>query len=246
MPPGAAAGGLQKTAKVGAESVARAKRSEAKSEDTGGRSDQLARAAQANESAGKVAPADVESRQNVVQEAAEAMAELDRERVRQRAAVATAALDSAARRRAQTRLPAATPTTSVNAAAPANEPPVTLIPAIRTPEQRAQIYLRIGLDEASRQLGSPVHVIEGMSPIFMGLAQGRLSAGADTARPVVRVVYQDTQGRLIFLDQQQTRSGQPAGAAPAGEPAWIMGETRLHLHGEVGPDVLQRIKPRVR
>ena len=174
------------------------------------------------------------------------MAELDRERVRQRAAAATAALDTAARRRAQTRQAANQPAPVTTTAAQSAEPPVTLIPAIRTPEQRAQIYLRIGLDEASRQLGSPVHVIEGMSPIFMGLSQGRLSAGADTARPVVRVVYQDSQGRLIFLDQQRVRAGQPAGAVPAGEPAWTLGETRLYLHGEVGPDVLQRIRPRVR
>jgi anti-sigma factor RsiW len=243
-PPPARAGAIQKTAAAAPESLARAKRNEAKAEESaGGRSDKLARVTQADESS-QVAPAEAESKDNVVREAAQAMAELDRERVRQRAAAATAALDSTGRRRAQARPTQPTPVNT--AAAESNEPPVTLIPAIRTPEQRAQIYLRIGLDEASRQLGSPVHVIEGMSPIFMGLAQGRVSTGADTARPVVRVVYQDSQGRLIFLDQQRTRSGQPAGAAPAGEPAWTLGETRLHLHGEVGPDLLQRIRPRVR
>jgi hypothetical protein len=245
-PPPARTRALQKAGTVAPDSLARAKRNEPRAEESnGGRSDKLARASQGDES-NQVAPAEAESKDNVVQEAAQAMAELDRERVRERAAAATAALDTAARRRAQTRQSANQPTPVTTTAAQSAEPPVTLIPSIRTPEQRAQIYLRIGLDEASRQLGSPVHVIEGMSPIFMGLSQGRLSAGADTARPVVRVVYQDSQGRLIFLDQQRVRAGQPAGAVPAGEPAWTLGETRLYLHGEVGPDVLQRIRPRVR
>ena len=93
-------------------------------------------------------------------------------------------------------------------------------PAPRTPEQRAGIYLRIGLDEAAKQLGRPVHVIEGMSSMFMGLALGKNSPGADPTRPVVRVVYQDSQGRMIFLDQQRIR-GRPdprrrPGTSPAG------------------------------
>ena len=161
-------------------------------------------------------------------EAARALRELDRERQVDRAAAATAALDSARRRDAQVRQAAV--------AAPA--------PAPRTPEQRARIYLRIGLDEASKQLGRPVHVIEGMSPLFMGLALGRTSPGADATRPVVRVVYQDSQGRLILLDQQRLRPGQPA---PQGSPlGWALGETAVWLHGEVGPDALRTYRPRVR
>jgi hypothetical protein len=246
-PPPSRAEALQKTSAQVPESSARTKKDAGRAEESANaRTDKLARAARDSE-AKQVAPAETESRDNVAREAAQAMEELDRERVRQRAAAATAALDTAARRRSQPRPAAPSAPAPVNAAAnPSNEPPVTLIPAVRTPEQRAQIYLRIGLDEASRQLGSPVHVIEGMSPIFMGLTQGRLSAGADTTRPVVRVVYQDSQGRLIFLDQQRVRSGQPTGAAPNGELAWILGDTRLYLRGEVGPDVLQRIRPRVR
>ena len=148
----------------------------------------------------------VASRADVRAEAAQALRELDRERQVDRADAATAALDSARRRQAQLRQTAA-------AAAPA--------PAPRTPEQRAQIYLRIGLDEASKQLGRPVHVIEGMSPLFMGLASGRVSPGADVTRPVVRVVYQDSQGRLILLDQQRLRPGQATsapGASRTGSP----------------------------
>ncbi len=172
-------------------------------------------------------PSSTGRQEDVRSEAARALEELDRERQADRAAAATAALDSARRRDALAR----------QAAAPA--------PAPRTPEQRAGIYLRIGLDEASKQLGSPVHVIEGRSPLFMGLALGKASPGADATRPVVRVVYQDAQGRLILLDQQRLRPGQ-ATSAPGAEPHWIVGEIGMHLSGEVGPDVLRSLRARVR
>ena len=158
--------------------------------------------------------------------AAEALAELDRERIRSRAAAATAALDAQGRVRAAR---------TVEQAAP---PPPTL-------EQRSRIYLRIGLDEAARQLGGPVHVIEGLNASFMGLAQGGLSRGADTTRPVVRVVYQDSQGRMILLDQQRLRPGQTAPTRPS-TPTWITGDVLLHLQGEVGPEILRNMQPRVR
>ena len=170
--------------------------------------------------------------------AAEALADLDRERRRNEAAAATAALDAQRRRRPATQPPGAAP--NVARAAQAAPPP----PTPPTLEQRAQVYLRIGLDEASRQLGGPVHVIEGMSAMFMGLAQGVAVPGADATRPVVRVVYQDSQGRLIMLDQQRLRPGQPA---PQGSPVgWVLGDTAIWLHGEVGPDVLRTYRPRVR
>ncbi len=172
------------------------------------------------------------SQADVRAEAARALRDLDRERQMDRADAATAALDSARRREAQLRQIAA-----ASAPAPA--------PAPRTPEQRAQIYLRIGLDEASKQLGRPVHVMEGMSQLFMGLASGRVSPGADVTRPVVRVVYQDSQGRLIFLDQQRVRPGQ-ATSSPGNEPHWLAGEISLHLSGEAGADVLRNLRSRVR
>jgi hypothetical protein len=62
---------------------------------------------------------------------------------------------------------------------------------------------------------------------------------------VVRVVYQDSQGRLILLDQQRLRPGQ-ATSAPGNEPHWIAGEISLHLSGEVSPDVLRALRSRVR
>jgi len=167
--------------------------------------------------------------------ASEALAELDRERRRQQAAAATAALD--ARRKAPSRTSAAAGSVQP-AAAPA--PP----PAPPTLEQRARVYLRIGLDEASRQLGGPAHVIEGLSPLFMGLVQGGSVTGADATRPVVRVVYQDSQGRLILLDQQRLREGQPV---PTASPlSWTIGGTVMWLNGEAASEILRTYRPRVR
>lgn len=165
---------------------------------------------------------------DVRRRAAEALQELDRDRRRDQAAAATAALDAARRR---------------NARAPAPVPAPTPVPAPPTIEQRAGIYLRIGLDEASRQLGGPAHVIEGMSASFMGLAPGGVDPGADSTRPLVRVVYQDPQGRLILLDQQRLRAGQ---TPPQGPLAWVAGEVALWLRGEAPADALRTLRSRVR
>jgi len=167
----------------------------------------------------------------VRQRAAEALADLDRERRVKQAAAATAALDANKRK------------TAARVAAPAVVQPAAA-PAPPTLEQRAQVYLRIGLDEASRQLGGPAHVIEGLSPLFMGLVQGTSIAGADATRPVVRVVYQDSQGRLILLDQQRLRAGQAL--PPAGPLSWTIGGTVMWLNGEAGAEILRTYRPRVR
>jgi anti-sigma factor RsiW len=163
--------------------------------------------------------------------AAEALAELDRQRRKERAAAATAALARPAPARPDV------------APAPAESAPA---PAPRTPEQRAQIYMRIGLDEAVKQLGGPVHVIEGMTPELIGLTNGRVVPGADQARPVVRVVYLDTRGRMILLDQQRLRPGQAAPGATEGNLRWAVGDVLLYLRGEPGPDVLRSLQRRVR
>lgn len=164
--------------------------------------------------------ADLETRRA----ASAALAELDRARIRERANAATAAL------------PPPRPETTQTV-----EPP----PPPRTLEQRAQVYLRIGLDEAARQLGRPLHVIEAMSPAFIGLTQGRLVPGADPARPVVRVVYVDSRDRLILLDQQRLLTGQAPGAA-SGALRWALGDVMLYLHGEPPADVLRSLQRRVR
>jgi putative zinc finger protein len=158
--------------------------------------------------------------------AAEALAQLDRERRRERANAATAALPPA-----RTEVPPA-----AESVAPA--PPRTL-------EQRAQIYMRIGLDEANKQLGGPVHVIEGMSPQFIGLTPGRSVAGADPSRPVVRVVYLDSRERMILLDQQRLRNSRGPAAAE-GSLRWVVGDVMLYLRGEPSTDVLRSLQRRVR
>jgi anti-sigma factor RsiW len=185
---------------------------------------------------------------NVRNEAARALEELDRERRKQRAAAATAALDSARRGEQAARQAPNRSATGVapTTPAPAPAPAPSSAPPQRTLEQRADTYMRIGLDEAARQLGRPVHVIEGLSPLFMGLAQGRTSPGADPSRAVVRVVYQDAQGRLILLDQQRLKAGQDTTAPAGGQPHWTMGDVLLHLHGEIGPEVLRTMRARVR
>jgi hypothetical protein len=172
--------------------------------------------------------------------AAAATAELDRERRLARAAAATAALDAAARgKRAPPQRPApAAAESAANLTSEAVQAPSP--PAPRTLEERSGIYLRIGLDEAARQLSGPVHVIEGMSPQFMGLAQGRVWPEADPTRPVVRVVYQDQQGRMILLDQQRRRGGQ------ATEGRWILNDVALRLSGEAPAEVLRNLQARVR
>jgi hypothetical protein len=169
------------------------------------------------------------TQEDIREEAAEALAELDRQRRRDRAAAATAAID---RERRDAPPPVA-----------AAQAPAAASPAPRTLEQRSGIYLRIGLDEAARQLGRPVHVIEGLNAQFMGLVRGRQSPGADDTRPAVRVVYQDSQGRMILLDQQRIRPGQDW---PSGATQWTVGEIGLLLHGEAGPEVLRNLRPRVR
>lgn len=158
--------------------------------------------------------------------AAAALAELDRERLRQRANAATAALPPGR--------PEAQPSAE---SAPTPAPP--------TLEQRAQVYLRIGLDEAAKQLGGPVHVIEGMTPQFIGLTRGQLVPGTNSTRPVVRVVYLDARGRMILLDQQRMRAGQVPSVA-AGSLRWALDDVMLYLRGEPSPEVLRSLQARVR
>jgi hypothetical protein len=121
---------------------------------------------------------------------------------------------------------------------PPPEPPPPTI------EDRAQVYLRIGLDEARRQLGGPVHVIEGMAPLFHGMAKRVVPTFTDTARPVVRSVYIGPNESLILLDQQRVR---PGAAVPAlGGNSWRVGDVILYLHGEARPEVLRNLSRRVR
>ena len=60
----------------------------------------------------------------------------------------------------------------------------------------------------------------------------------------MRVVYQDSQGRLILLDQQRIRTGQATPAASG--LSWTIGGTAMWLNGEAAPDILRTYRPRVR
>lgn len=186
-------------------------------------------------------------------QAAKATQDLEDEIRRTRARAATAALDSARRaaeqraaeqRAADQRAADQRAADQRSGTEAAREPAASSAPAVRTIDQRAQTYLRIGLDEAARQLGRPVHVIEGMSPQFLGLARGRQVPGADSTRPVVRVVYQDPAGRMILLDQQRILPGQQVHGS--GGTRWSVGDVLLYLHGELAGDALTNLRRRVR
>jgi len=112
----------------------------------------------------------------------------------------------------------------------------------------AQITTRIGLDEASQQLGGKLHVIDGMRAELVGLVPGRLVPGADSSRPVVRVVYLGDDGRRIFLDQQRIAvdGGNRQARAATIPGTWLDGDVRLRLHGALSKDSLAELARRVR
>lgn len=117
-------------------------------------------------------------------------------------------------------------------------------PAFVTPDERAGIDQRIGLDEAKQVLGGPPHAIEGMLPMFMGLARERFPEGADPSRLLVRTVYLDRNGGVILLDQQKI----VADSAVEDEPGkrWVIGDVMLYLHGDSNPANLANLAKRVR
>lgn len=136
----------------------------------------------------------------------------------------------------------------------AAEPPAASSPEANL-ERRSGIYLRIGLDEARRMLGSPLHVIDGLRPQFIGMVAAGRTPGADPARPAIRVVYLDAAQRMILLDQQRLPIGdsgrdrprQPTITnGPSGPVAgWVKGDVWLALHG-ISADALQDLAGRVR
>jgi hypothetical protein len=175
--------------------------------------------------------------------ASEATLELDRRRTRERAAEATAALDRqiAGRRAAEERERQLAERAAAAAPAPAARPAV---------DERTGLSSRIGLDEAARQLGGPLHAIDGLTRQSVGLVAGASVEGADPDRPVVRAVYADrSSGTMLFLDQQMARPG--AGPAtpqtgPGGRQIWVKDGVLLVLHGDVGTDSLRSLARRVR
>jgi Putative zinc-finger len=169
-----------------------------------------------------------------------ATADLDREQMRQRAAAATAALD---REREDERAAAAEATRRQEAAAAESSPP--------TVDQKANVSRRIGLDEAARQLGGPLHAIDGMTRQLVGLVSPQLVPGADSTRAVVRAVYVDRNGRTLYLDQQRVRPGQldlpfTPQVGPNGQLSWMAGSVLLVLQSDLPQDSLRALARRVR
>jgi hypothetical protein len=201
--------------------------------------------------------------------AARATADLDREIRRQRAAEATAQLDRSRARSggtARRATAAAVPSTTAPAARSAgdsaasdttraNTAPADSVasapPAPKPPSLDEQLGLerRIGLDEAAKMLGEPVHVIDGMRALAVGAVDGSAVPGADPTRPVVRVGYISQSGALVMLDQQRVRTlvGRPhePGAGPAG-PRLMIGDVLLYLHGRAPAEELRDLADRVR
>lgn len=191
------------------------------------------------------------------QDADNAMRALDRQKAAEASTRALAAIDAERRTRQQAELKRAADSArrdsvaAANAPARAEAPPPP--PQPPTLEQRAQITSRIGLDEASRLLGGPLHAIDAADYTrqFVGIVSGASVPGADPTRPVVRAVYVDRSGRVLYLDQQRVRPGQAQDlptAAPEGgsDHRWVVGGTLLRLHGERSPAALDTLARRVR
>jgi hypothetical protein len=179
--------------------------------------------------------------------AAQATYELDRRRTRQRAAEATAELE---RQRAERQ---ATEERERQLALAAQSEAVTAAPAPPprpTVDERTGISSRIGLDEAARQLGGPLHAIDGLSRQTVGLVPGNTVEGADPSRPVVRAVYADPSGTLLFLDQQMARPGEGPSTpqtGSGGRQVWVKDGVLLVLHGKgLTADSLRSLSRRVR
>ena len=130
------------------------------------------------------------------------------------------------------------------AAREAAQPPVAAAPPPMPPslETQAGISARIGLDDAKRELGSPLHGIDGLRPRLVGLIPGRLVPGADPSRNVVRAVYLDQNGTPFFLDQQRISTS--GGARPSG--GLVKGDVQLFLNGNLPPDSAGALAQRVR
>jgi anti-sigma factor RsiW len=149
----------------------------------------------------------------------------------QRSAGVPAAGNAAAEDAAVAREAAAQP------AAAAAAPPMP--PSLET---QSGISTRIGLDDARRELGSPLHGIDGLRPRLVGLIPGRLVPGADPSRNVVRAVYLDRNGTPFFLDQQ--RMSATGGTRPSG--GLTRGDVQLFLNGNLSADSAGALAQRIR
>jgi hypothetical protein len=114
---------------------------------------------------------------------------------------------------------------------------------------------RIGLDEAARELGEPLHAIDGLRRESVVLLPGRQVPGASVASNVVRVLYRDTDGKPIIFDQQRVSAPPPglrpsdtlitAAAGSATRAQWLQGNIWFSLQAQMSRDSLRLLQRRV-
>jgi hypothetical protein len=121
-------------------------------------------------------------------------------------------------------------------------------------------FTRITMEEAVRTLSGSIRQIDGMTPTSIESGGGRLVAGSDASREVVRVNYSDQYGRRFALDQQlaEPRAGPAfngimpgdtlvASAAGGGSRVrWLDGKFWLSLSGPVPGNEIRALVGRVR
>lgn len=121
-------------------------------------------------------------------------------------------------------------------------------------------FTRITMEEAVRTLSGSIRQIDGMTPISIEAGGGRLVAGADASREVVRVNYTDQFGRRFTLDQQlaEPRAGPAFNGIMPGDtlvaPAagggsrvrWLDGKFWLSLSGPLPGGEIRALVGRVR
>ena len=132
---------------------------------------------------------------------------------------------------------------------------------VTTPAREANTpgFRRITMEEAVRFLSGAIRQIDGLTPLRIEVAAGRLVPGADPARNVVRVTYTNQAGQIFRLDQQpmDRRSGTGAnGLMPGdtlrsrdggiGRARWTDGKFWLSLSGPVTIGEITAIVGRVR
>jgi hypothetical protein len=115
---------------------------------------------------------------------------------------------------------------------------------------------RIGLDEAARELGEPLHAIDGLRRESVVLLPGRQVPGASVTGNVVRVLYRDADGEPIIFDQQRVAASPPglrpgdtlitAAAGSAARARWMQGNIWFSLQAQMPRDSVRLLQRRVR
>jgi hypothetical protein len=87
-------------------------------------------------------------------------------------------------------------------------------------------FRRVAVSDAARRLAGELRTIRGLSLDHVEVGPGTAVPGADQNLPVVRVVYQTTEGYPILLDQQRIPAD-ASGFRPINESALESGDTLL-------------------